>query len=83
MGILFIIVGGMAFIRGIIYFRKNVDKEKYAALPLIIIVAVAITGVAEWVFHFSNPSGFLLMLMLAPLIFGHRKIVEKRELEEA
>jgi hypothetical protein len=49
------------------------DQEKYAALPLAIVVVVATAGLAEWIFHFSNPSGFMLMLMMAPFIFGHRK----------
>ena len=74
MGILFIIVGGVAFVRGMVYYRKNKDTEKYAALPAAIIVVVATVGLAEWVFHFSNPSGFMLLLMMAPLIFGERKI---------
>ena len=72
MGILFIVVGVAAFIRAIIYYRRNIDKEKYAALPLAIIAYVATAGLAEWIFHFSDPSGFILMLMMAPLIFGHK-----------
>jgi hypothetical protein len=52
------------------YFRKNAGGEKYAGLPLIIIVTVAVTGMTEWVFHVSNPSGFLLMMIMAPLIFS-------------
>ena len=72
MGIFFIVIGGIAFVRSIIYYRKNIGREMYAALPLVMIVMVAVTGMVEWVFTFSNPSGFMLMLMLAPLIFGHR-----------
>jgi hypothetical protein len=73
MGIFFIIVGGIAFARSIIYYRKNISLEKYAALPLVMIVMVAVTGMVEWVFAFSNPSGFMLMLVIAPLIFDRKK----------
>ncbi|MCL2253316.1 MAG: hypothetical protein FWC09_02645 [Lachnospiraceae bacterium] len=69
MGILFIIVGGAAFVRGVIYYRKNRDTETIAGLPMVIIKTVATAGLAEWIFHFSNPSGFVLLLVLAPLIF--------------
>ena len=79
MGILFIVVGAVAFIRAIIYYRRNIDKEKYAALPLAIIAYVATAGLAEWIFHFSDPSGFMLMMMMAPLIFTHHKTNEVKE----
>ena len=69
MGILFIIVGGYAFIRAMIYYKKNDENESFAGAPSVIILAVATMGMVEWVFHLSNPSGFLLLLMLAPLLY--------------
>ena len=69
MGIMFIIWGGYAFIRAIIYYKKNTENENYAGAPLVIILAMATMGMVEWVFHLSNPSGFLLLLMLAPLLY--------------
>ncbi|MCL2717331.1 MAG: hypothetical protein FWE14_00915 [Lachnospiraceae bacterium] len=73
MGILFIIVGGAAFIRAVMFYRRYDNNVKYAALPLAVIVVVATAGLAEWIFHFSNPSGFMLMLMMAPLTLRFMK----------
>ena len=34
------------------------------------IAAVGAAGMVEWVFHLSHPCGLILMLVLAPLVFG-------------
>lgn len=68
-GILFIFVGMATFIKAFIYYRKKKETITYASLPVIITVAVAVAGVAEWIFHLSNTCGFLLMLVIAPLVF--------------
>ncbi len=73
MGILFVLVGLATFIKSLVYYFRNKDSENYAALPVIVTVAVAVEGMVEWVFHFSNPSGFVLMLIIAPLIFSRKK----------
>jgi hypothetical protein len=71
MGLFFIVIGGMAFVRAIGYYRKNEDI--YAAFPLLVIVTFAAVGMTEYVFFFSNPSGFLLLLVLAPLLYRNEK----------
>ncbi len=68
-GILFILVGAATFIKAFIYYRKKKETIIYASLPMIITVAVAVAGVAEWIFHLSNTCGFLLMLVITPLLF--------------
>jgi hypothetical protein len=68
-GVLFVLVGGVAFVRAIFYYRKNRGSNGYAAFPLLVIVAFAVAGITEVSFGFSNPSGFLLMLVVAPLIY--------------
>ena len=68
-GILFIMVGVVTFIKALIYYRKKKEIITYAALPVIITVAVAVAGVAEWIFHISNTCGFLLLLVITPLLF--------------
>ncbi len=73
MGVLFVLVGLATFIQSCIYYFRNRDNESYAALPVIVTVAVAVEGLVEWVFHFSNPSGLILMLIIAPLIFNSKK----------
>ncbi len=68
-GILFILVGIATFAKGCLYYQKKKETITYAALPVIITVAVAVAGVAEWIFHLSNTCGFLLMLVITPLLF--------------
>ena len=57
------------FLKGFIYYRKKKEIITYAALPMIITVAVAVAGVAEWIFHISNTCGFLLLLVITPLLY--------------
>lgn len=72
-GILFVLVGIGTFIKACIYFYRHRDEETCAALPAIVTAAVAVAGIVEWIYHLSNPCGFVLMLVLAPLIFDRRK----------
>ena len=37
--------------------------------PMVVIFSFAIAGMVEWIFHLSSPSGFVLMLVLAPLLY--------------
>jgi hypothetical protein len=69
MGILFVALILISFVKGLLYFFQYRDQGGYAALPVVVILAVAVAGMVEWTFHFSNPSGFVLLLMLAPLMF--------------
>lgn len=68
-GIVFILVGIATFIKACFYYCKKKDTITYAALPVIVTVTVAVAGVVEWIFHLSNPCGFMLMLVITPLLF--------------
>lgn len=68
-GILFVLVGIGTFIASCLYYHKKKDKITYAALPAVVTIAVAVAGLVEWIFHLSNPCGFILMLVITPLVF--------------
>ena len=68
-GIVFILVGIATFLKACLYYKKKKDKITYAALPVVITITVAVAGVVEWIFHVSNPCGFMLMLVITPLLF--------------
>ena len=68
-GIVFVLVGIATFAISCLYYSKKKDKITYAALPAVVTVAVGVAGMVEWVFHLSNPCGFLLMLVITPLVF--------------
>lgn len=68
-GILFILVGIVTFVKACIFYHKQKEKTAYAALPGVVTIAVAVAGLVEWVFHLSNPCGFVLMLVITPLVF--------------
>lgn len=76
-GILFVIVGAASFIQGCIYYKRRKNQVACAALPAVVIVAFAMAGLVEWIFHLCHPAGFVLMLVLAPLLFDMSKKKDK------
>lgn len=74
-GILFVIVGAASFVQGCIYYKRRKNEVACAALPAVVIVAFAMAGLVEWIFHLCHPAGLVLMLVLAPLLFdmGEKK----------
>ncbi len=68
-GAAFVLVGAASFVQGCIYYKKRKKGAPYAALPVATLVAFAMAGLVEWIFHLCNPAGCLLMLTLAPLLF--------------
>lgn len=76
-GILFILAGIGTFAVSLLYYFKKRDKITYAALPVVVTVAVAVAGMVEWIFHLCNPCGFVLMLAITPLLFASKAEDEK------
>lgn len=68
-GVLFVLAGIGTFIASCLYYRKEKGRITYAALPAVVTVAVAVAGMVEWIFHLCNPCGFVLMLVITPLLF--------------
>lgn len=69
--VMFVAFGVTALIMAIIFFMKN--KDKYDALTMTAIVAFAVAGVVEWVFHLSHPMSFIMLLSMTPLMFEREK----------
>lgn len=69
-GILFSALLLVLFVRAALYFRENRLRDSGAVLPLLIITGYMITGMAEWIFQFSNPYTIVLLLSVMPLIAG-------------
>ena len=72
-GILFILFGILSFVKSIAFYMKNKGSVTCASLPLMVIVAVAVAGIVEWLFHLSNPCGLILMMVICPFIFSENK----------
>lgn len=68
-GILFVIFGAVSLGYAVAFYVKKKDTITGAALPMVVIFSFAIAGMVEWIFHLSSPSGFVLMLVLAPLLY--------------
>lgn len=68
--LIFVVFGVTSLIMGIIFFMKN--KDKYDALTMTVILAFAVAGVVEWVFHLSHPMSFIMLLSITPLMFMHK-----------
>lgn len=72
-GIVFVLTGIATFVWACLYYRREKDAICYASLPAVITVAVAVAGMVEWIYHLSNPCGFILMLAVTPLVFKEKK----------
>jgi hypothetical protein len=72
-GIVFVLVGAGTLLAACLYYRRNKKEITYAALPVTVTVAVGTAGMAEWIYHLSNPCGFLLMLVITPLLFRNKR----------
>lgn len=68
-GILFLAVGVFTFVQGCLYYRKKKELVSCAAFPMVYTAGFAVAGMVEWIFHLCNPAGFMLLLLLAPLLF--------------
>ena len=81
-----LIAGGLFVIFGILSFLMSLRKcalaryknpeEFYDFLPVAVILAFAAAGMVEWIFHFSNPFGFTIFIVIVPMLF-----VKKRRLK--
>ena len=72
-GILFVLWGFVTFVTSCLYYHKKKETIAYASLPAVVTVAIAVAGMVEWIYHLSNPCGFLLMLVITPLLFKSEK----------
>lgn len=77
-GIVFILVGIVSFIKACLYYRKKRETLSCAALPAVITIAVATAGMVEWIFHVSNPCGMLLMLVITPLVYQNEGLKDEQ-----
>ena len=70
-GVLFFVFGVLSFLLSIRNYsvKKQEGEAFYNALPISVIVAFAFAGMVEWIFHFANPMGFSLFVVIIPLLF--------------
>lgn len=74
-GILFVIFGAVSFVMAVVYYKRHLGVA-YAALPFVVILAFAVAGMVEWIFHLSSPCTLVLMMVLAPLLYKDDSKVE-------
>ena len=72
-GVIFLLLGIVSFIAAIIRYKKEEEKG-YLALTVAVLLAFAMAGMVEWVFHLCNPFGISLLVVIAPLLFQRSKI---------
>lgn len=76
-GILFIIFGVLSFFVSIwrscnVKYEK--DEEYFDILPIAVILAFAAASMVEWIFHYGNPFGFAMFIVIVPLLFKKEKV---------
>lgn len=67
-GILFLVLCLVVFVRACSDAYKKGGKEVYSYLPLLVVVGFGVSSVFEWAYHIANPLGFVFLLMFAPLM---------------
>ncbi len=70
--LLLIAVCGMA-LAGLRYARRKGTKDNYALLPFLLTIGFGLTGMVEWIFHFSNPYTIAMLFALAPILFPEKE----------
>lgn len=75
-GILFLVFGVLSFFFSIYRYstvKQEREEDAYNALPIAVILAFAAAGMVEWIFHFSNPFGFSIFIVIIPLLFAQKQ----------
>ncbi|MCR4705905.1 MAG: hypothetical protein K5641_07565, partial [Lachnospiraceae bacterium] len=67
-GFLFVLTAVGALCRSVFYYKRRHDVENFAIYPVIVVISFMISGMTEWIFHPSIPSGFSFLIALLPLI---------------
>ena len=73
-GIIFILFGVISFVTALIRFIMKKDMQDI--LIVSVIIAFAVSGMAEWNFHLCNPYGISLLMVITPLLFKSRNELE-------
>lgn len=78
-GGLFLIFGVLSFFMSIWKYSTAKQKKEdiYNALGIAVILAFALAGMVEWIFHFANPLGFSIFIVIIPLLFKPRRKIRK------
>jgi len=76
-GILFILFGITTFVLAMIRFYKRDDWHNL--LIVSVVVAFAVSGMAEWNFHLCNPFGISLFMVVTPLLFKSGNVKENEQ----
>lgn len=71
----FLAFGLMAFVRSILYVRRNSKRSLFTAVPFTVIIAFVVVGMFEWIFYTPYPITMLLMIVIAPLLSPIKKNV--------
>ena len=68
-GVLLLAVVLFVFGAACSYAERQGKKDGYALLPLLLVTGFGLTGMVEWIFHFSNPYTIVMLFAMAPLLF--------------
>jgi len=76
-GIVFVLFGILSFAIAMIRYVRG--KNDDIALTIAILLAFAVSGMAEWNFHLCNPYGISLFAAVTPLLFRNKDMKEDEQ----
>ena len=71
-GVVFTLFGILSFVLLLVRFIK--EKDMMLAYAVAIILAFAVSGVAEWNFHLCNAFGISVFVAVTPLLFQNKEL---------
>lgn len=72
LGIIFLIVCLVTFIRSCVSVSKSGQNDKYSYLMPLVVVGFGVASLFEWLYHIANPLGLVFLLMFAPLMMKRK-----------
>lgn len=75
-GIPFIVFGILSFFISIwrsCKFKYEKEEDYFELLPVAVILAFAAASMVEWIFHYGNPFGLAMFIVIIPLLFKKDK----------
>jgi len=73
-GLIFILFGVLSFV--LLMIRLLKEKDVTLVYAIAVILAFAVSGVAEWNFHLCNAFGISIFMAVTPLLFKSGEMKE-------
>lgn len=75
--VVFTLFGIYSFVLAVMIYKRRRFERPNTALMSVILLAFAVAGAVEWIFHLSHPMGFVVLMCFAPILFDTKRQEKK------